>query len=595
MLRQFAAGRAMIKVADRLMAVLALVAGAFALWAFSAHPNAGRIFALVDLPVAIGIRLAALLSGGAICIVAAWRLWAAADAADATPNAPLFGRGARLQGVARAPTMRPLLYAIPLIAIGALAADHVMGARPAGQLVAETNSTTSEPAAVEQAQQDPASTQPASVSEPVADPNPTPKASPVGEAEPAGEAKPEPEARPTAQSLFQELLGQPPAFPDVPQASQSGATQANDELATSEPEKSDTNWIEEATQAAKPAVEAAQPPDPVEQQTAMAPNSDPPAEVQQKPQQTTAPPAQGPQAPTQSDGHHDAVVWLAVSPDGRTLMSASTDRTIKVWDLGAKKLIRDLGTHKDMARAALYLPDGKRVLTAGDDGEVVLRNLADGAVLHVFSGGEHGGANKIALSPDGRRAVSVHDAGTVIIWDIDKRAVGHVIAGHAWSISSVAISPDGRRAVSGSIDGELNLWNLQDGKLIRRWLGHDRGTYGAVFTPDSRQLVTGSGDLTIKVWDVETGREVRRLTGHSGTVYALALSADGKQLASCSLDGTARLWDLASGHEVVQYSPNTGSLYSVAFAPDGSLLTGGVDRTIRKWPSGDILFAGAPG
>jgi hypothetical protein len=578
----------MMRVADRLMAVLALAAGAGAFWMFSADPNAGEILALSDLPASAGARLVALLAGGAICIVSAWRLWAAADAADATPNAPLFGRGARPQREVRAPAMRPLLYAIPLIALGALVADRFAIHQTARELAVETSSEATE-TAVGDPQNENADTPHESATGPIDDPDQRPEVSPAGGSTPAGDAKPDPKET-TAQSLFKELLNDPPAFPSEPTAAPDGATQAGDKPASAEPGNSNTNWIEEATRLAKPG-----PVPPGEgagdQQMAMAPGSDPP---EQAPAQTTAPPAQRPQVPTQSDGHSDAVVWLAISPDGRTLMSASTDRTVKLWDIAGKRLVRDLGVHKDMARTALFLPDGERALTCGDDGEIVLRNLEDGAVLHVFSGGEHGGANKVAVSPDGRRAVSVHETGTVIVWDIEKRAVEHVIAGHAWSISSVAISPDARLAVSGSIDGELNLWNLEDGKLIRRWLGHERGTYGAVFTPDSRQLVTGSGDMTIKVWDVETSREARRLAGHSGTVYALTLSVDGGRLASSSLDGTARLWNLASGEEVAQFSPGTGAIYSIAFAPDGSLLTGGVDRTIRKWPGGDVLFAGAP-
>ncbi|TGR36463.1 WD40 repeat domain-containing protein, partial [Mesorhizobium sp. M1C.F.Ca.ET.195.01.1.1] len=107
-----------------------------------------------------------------------------------------------------------------------------------------------------------------------------------------------------------------------------------------------------------------------------------------------------------------------VAPDGRSIMSASTDRTIKLWDIGGKHLIRNLGVHKDMARTALYMPDGISALTAGDDGEIVQRKLADGAVLHVFQSGQNGGVNKLAISPDGKHAVSGHDTGNVIIWDL---------------------------------------------------------------------------------------------------------------------------------------------------------------------------------
>ncbi|MBE1710701.1 MULTISPECIES: WD40 repeat domain-containing protein [Mesorhizobium] len=352
--------------------------------------------------------------------------------------------------------------------------------------------------------------------------------------------------------------------------------------------------------AAPPPELAAKPPAPSQPAPPAAPAVPSPPEVAVIPPPTVAPlPPPPPAAPTQPDGHRDAVVWLAVAPDGRSIMSASTDRVIKLWDIGGKQLIRNLGVHKDMARTALYMPDGVSALTGGDDGEIVLRKLADGAVLHVFQAGQNGGVNKLAISPDGKRAVSGHDTGNVIVWDLVNNSVLHVLTGHDWSISAVAVSPDGKQVLSGSIDGTLKLWDIESGKQLRSWHGHEQGTYGAVFTADGHHLVTGSGDLTIKVWDLDGGREVKRFEGHEGTVYALALSADGKRLLSGSLDGTARLWDMETGNQIALFDSQTGPIYAVAFAPDGTVLTGGYDRTIRDWPAaggdGVVLFAGAPG
>ncbi|RWN99268.1 WD40 repeat domain-containing protein [Mesorhizobium sp.] len=359
---------------------------------------------------------------------------------------------------------------------------------------------------------------------------------------------------------------------------------------------------QEVTSAPAPEPEAIQPPAPASpSEVALSPPVSPPepAPVPAAPPQTVAPlPQAPPPLPTQPDGHREPVVWLAVAPDGHSIMSASTDRTIKLWDIDGKRLIHTLGVHKDMARTALFLPDGGRALTAGDDGEIVLRQLADGAVLHVFSSGQNGGVNKLAISPDGKRAVSGHDTGRVIVWDIDKGSVLHVMPGHDWSISGVAVSPDGTRAISGSIEGTLKLWDIGAGKQLRSWHGHERGPYGVLFMADGRHLITGSGDYTIKLWDLDSGREVRRLEGHSGTVYALALSADGKRLLSGSLDGTARLWDMETGSEIALFDSRSGPVYAVAFAAYGTVLTGGYDRTIRDWPAGGgdgvVLFAGAP-
>ncbi|KRB33434.1 transcriptional regulator [Mesorhizobium sp. Root695] len=350
---------------------------------------------------------------------------------------------------------------------------------------------------------------------------------------------------------------------------------------------------EAANPPAPPTLPALVPPTPP------APVAPTPPEVAVIPPPTVAPlpPAPSP-LPTQPEGHRDAVVWLAVAPDGHSIMSASTDHTIKLWDIAGKHLIRDLGVHKDMARTALFMPDGVSALTAGDDGEIVQRRLSDGAVLHIFSSGGNGGVNKLAISPNGKRAVSGHDTGNVIVWDLEKGVVLHVMSGHDWSVSAVAVSPDGKQALSGSIDGTLKLWDVETGKQLRSWHGHEQGTYGAVFTADGHQLVTGSGDYTIRLWDLDSGREVRRFEGHEGTVYALALSADGKRLVSGSLDGTARLWDMDTGNQIAMFDSQTGPIYAVAFAADGTVLTGGDDRTIRDWPAiggdGVVLFAGAP-
>lgn len=162
-----------------------------------------------------------------------------------------------------------------------------------------------------------------------------------------------------------------------------------------------------APQPAPPPLAANPPPVPAPPAPPVAVPPAAPPEVAVIPPPTVAPlPPPPPATPTQPDGHRDAVVWLSVAPDGRSIMSASTDRVIKLWDIGGKHLIRNLGVHKDMARTALYMPDGVSALTGGDDGEIVLRKLADGAVLHVFQAGQNGGVNKLAISPDGKRAVS---------------------------------------------------------------------------------------------------------------------------------------------------------------------------------------------
>lgn len=557
----------MNRVADKLLAVALLAIGIASL-------------AKADLPQDDGagsfayVRLAVFLATGGVCLLGAMFFWAGLLPGRPWHRAiaPQFGRAAEVRDTGR-PRLRQAFLVVPCIAVLALAADQfgpwrAHDAGKGGEVSAPNEPKATEPKATEPRGEDiasapPTPADPSPVVVPTSPPAPPPeqaKAPPTAPAQPAAPAQPSAPAQPPAVALA-------PATPPSESAPQ---------LAPVSPPQTTS-----PPQAAVPA-----------------PPVTPPQAA--TPPETVAPlPPAPPPLPTEPDGHRDAVVWLAVSQDGREIMSASTDRMIKLWDINGKHLIRNLGQHKDMARTALFMPDGATALTAGDDGEIVLRNLADGAVLHVFSSGLNGGVDKLAITPDGKRAVSGHDStGRVIVWDIAKGFALHVMTDHHWPVSAVAVSPDGTRALSGSIDGVLKLWDIGTGKQLRSWLGHEQGTYGAVFPADGHHVLTGSGDRTIKLWDLDTFKEVRRFEGHEGTVYALALSADGKRLASGSLDGTARLWDVDTGNQIASFDPGTGPIYAVAFAADGTLLTGGYDRTNRDWPAaggdGVVLFAGAP-
>ncbi len=278
--------------------------------------------------------------------------------------------------------------------------------------------------------------------------------------------------------------------------------------------------------------------------------------------------------------HGDAVVWLAVSPDGRQLASASTDKSVKLWDMQTATLIGDAGHHGDMMRSALFVDSGALLAEAGDDGKLTLFDLANKSVRHEFSKGSYGGIRSLAAAGD--FIAAGRDTGVVTIMDWRSRQFVRVLSGHQWPVNGVALSRDGTRLVSGDIDGELRMWDMQNGELTDRWKGHERGVYSLVFLSDNRRILTASGDGNIKLWDTDTRKELRRFEGHSGTVYSLALSGDEKQFLSGSLDGSARLWNLETGVEKKLIDGHI-SVYSAAFGRDGSVLFGDRSGKIHKW------------
>lgn len=287
--------------------------------------------------------------------------------------------------------------------------------------------------------------------------------------------------------------------------------------------------------------------------------------------------------PVQEGGHREAVLALAVTPDGRGFVSAGGDRALKFWELARPAAPRNLGAHRSIVRSVHVIDDGAHALSAGDDGDIVLRALSDGRTVQVFREPGRGDVAALAVSGDGRRAVSVYDKGGGDVWSLSGRIRLQVLDSGGMRLQSVAISPDGRRALGGGADGILRLWDMDSGNLLRSF-GISQGPliYGVAFLPDGKRAVSAGGDAALRLWDVDTGAEIRSLTGHTNTVYSVAVSSDGKRLVSGSIDRTARLWDADTGSEIARLSGHEGPVYSVAFTRDG-ILTGSGDRSIRLW------------
>jgi hypothetical protein len=296
-------------------------------------------------------------------------------------------------------------------------------------------------------------------------------------------------------------------------------------------------------------------------------------------------------------GHREAVLALAVTPDGRSFVSAGGDHAVKLWDLARSSAPRDLGAHKAIVRSVHVIDGGTHALSAGDDGEIVLRALSDGRILHVFREAGRGDVAALAVSADGRRAVSVYDKGGGSVWSLSSRIMLQPLDSEGMRMQAVAISPDGGRAVGGGADGMLRLWDMSSGKLLRTFGSHQGPVYGVAFLPDGGRAVSAGGDSTLRLWDLETGKEIRSFTGHTDTVYGVAVSNDGKRILSGSLDRTARLWDSEAAAEVARFSGHEAPVYAVTFAKDGTILTGSRDRSIRLWNASGgepvRVFAGA--
>ena len=255
-------------------------------------------------------------------------------------------------------------------------------------------------------------------------------------------------------------------------------------------------------------------------------------------------------------------------------------------------LIRTFTGHSKWVRSVSFSPDGRSALSASEDRTLKLWDLATGNEIRSFTG--HGAElSSVAFSPDGRFALSGGWDKTLKLWDVATGKEIRPFTGHSETVFSVAISPDGRYALSGSEDKTLKLWDVATGKKIRSFNGHKHTADSVAFSPDGRTALSGSTDKTLKlwdvatkreIWDVATRREIRVLTGHTGMVNSVAFSPNGQTALSASQDETLKLWDVATGKEIRTFVGHSDRVFSVAFSPDGrSALSGSEDKTLKLW------------
>jgi WD40 repeat protein len=291
-------------------------------------------------------------------------------------------------------------------------------------------------------------------------------------------------------------------------------------------------------------------------------------------------------------GHENFVECAAFSRDGSRIVTASWDKTARIWDAASGKEIAVLRGHEDDVYSAAFSPDGSRIVTASGkktfpegsgDNTARIWNAATGKEIAVLRDHEHS-VNSAAFSPDGSRIVTASNGNTARIWGAASGKEIAVLRGHEYYVYSAAFSPDGSRIVTASADDTSRIWDTCSGKEIAVLRGHESYVKSAAFSSDGSRIVTASGDRTARIWDAASGKEIAVLRGHESSVHSAAFSSDGSRIATASWDKTARIWDAATGKEIAALHGHKHSVNSAAFSSDGSrIVTASHDHTALIW------------
>jgi WD40 repeat protein len=281
--------------------------------------------------------------------------------------------------------------------------------------------------------------------------------------------------------------------------------------------------------------------------------------------------------------HRGEVNAVAFSPDGKSVITASSDTTAQFWDAATGRPIGQPLTHRGSVNAVAFSPDGKSVITGSNDGTAPLWNAATGRPLGQTLAHQTLVASA-AFSRDGKNVVTGSLDKTAQLWDAATgRPLGPSLA-HAGQVWSVALSPDGRTVLTAGQENSARFWDAATGRPLGQTLTHRGWIFAVAFSPDGKTVMTGSWDNTARLWDAATGQPQGPHLTHPSLVHAVAFSPDGKTVMTGCRDSTARLWDAATGQPLGQPFTHQGSVEAVAFSPDGkTVVTGSTDDTARLW------------
>ena len=334
-------------------------------------------------------------------------------------------------------------------------------------------------------------------------------------------------------------------------------------------------------------------------------------------------------------GHVDSVNTVAITPDGKFVVSGSSDHTVKKWDLNTATEVMTFRGHTSPVNAVAITPDGQKVVSGASDNTVRVWNLETGAEILTFNG--HGlPIVAVGVTLDGQKVVSA-SINFIKVWDVETGKEELTLKGHGDLVRAIAITRD--EVISGGNSGIIKVWSLKNGKLLSmhnfyrlfqtlvfyQYLdfyqqpGGQTRVYGIATTVNDSQIVAVGSNNYLTGWNaketsdnlpeatikrlfnlnfwrgIKINQQIyqrksfrrafyRKLKSHTDQIVDIALTSDGTQFISASLDKTLKVWDAKSPKQLLNLTGHNDSIHSVITSPDDKkLISASKDKTLKVW------------
>ena len=289
-------------------------------------------------------------------------------------------------------------------------------------------------------------------------------------------------------------------------------------------------------------------------------------------------------------GHTGEITGLTFSPDGTRLATISDDGNIKIWDAASGQELLTIPitiTRPNLYRILSFSSDGKQL--AASDGHLAKLWDATSGKERMTLAGHADEVLAVMFSPINNASIATASAdGVVKVWDAasgqELLTLSDPIPSYGSPRATLAFSSDGTRLAHGR-NTTVTVWELPSGQILQTITDPTLANINSVaLKPNGNLLALGNSNSTWGLWDVSTGGNLRTGFGHSSILSQVAFDSSGKQLVTASEDGTAKIWDAATARELLTLAGHASGIEAVTFSPDGGkLATASRDTTVRIW------------
>jgi WD40 repeat protein len=241
------------------------------------------------------------------------------------------------------------------------------------------------------------------------------------------------------------------------------------------------------------------------------------------------------------EGHANSVNSIALSPDGNTLATGSTDATLRLWSFPDGRVLRTLRDRKKTVAAVRMSLDGEWVAAGSYGGRVMIWTLSGKDVVDIKASQKN--LSSVAFSPDVKMLATAGLGDDILLWSLPSGTSLATLSGHRIAVGSLTFVGEGRFLVSLGYEQTIKFWNTETWQAART-LRPAAGVRGMAFSPDEKTIAL-SMESKVQLWSAEDWALRAELPISTKAVNGMAFSPDGRWLAVGAADGMIRIWDMS--------------------------------------------------